>query len=242
MSNQSVTLPIYGLGCGGSGVHVVERVLTRVPGVAHVYVNPATEMAYISYDPAVSTREQLRAIIDDAGYGPLPVQQHLRLGKGKEIIQMRPQPVSAMVFAVCGVILMGMGLYFMLLRPPLLPEDLRAIGASVEQVQAMAPGLQTWLRRVFWVMGGYIFTVGLLTSYIAGTAVRVRTPGASGVIAVAGATSIGWMTVVNFLIASDFRWLLLGFALLWVVAWVLVRKDVLEAQRLGSSDGSLVEP
>ena len=134
---------------------------------------------------------------------------------------MRPRPVSAMVLALCGVILMWMGLYFILGRPPLLPEDLRAIGASVEHVQAVAPGLQSWLRRVFWVMGGYITTTGLLTVYLARTTLRARTPGALGIVAISGLTSIGWMTAVNFLIDSDFRWPLLGLTLLWMTATIL---------------------
>lgn len=35
-----------------------------------------------------------------------------------------------------------------------------------------------------------------------------------------GATSIGWMAAVNFMIESDFKWVLLGFALVWAVSLV----------------------
>ncbi len=67
---QHITLPIYNLSCGGGGSLTVERVLARTPGVVEVYVNPATEMAYIRYDPALCDPEQLTAVIKRAGFGP----------------------------------------------------------------------------------------------------------------------------------------------------------------------------
>ena len=38
---------------------------------------------------------------------------------------MNLHPYSSRVLALCGLILIGMGLYFVLLRPALLPEDTR---------------------------------------------------------------------------------------------------------------------
>lgn len=67
---QHITLPIYNLSCGGGGSLTVERLLARTPGVIEVYVNPATEMAYIHYDPEQSSPEQLAAVIKRAGFGP----------------------------------------------------------------------------------------------------------------------------------------------------------------------------
>ena len=52
MKNQRITLPIEDLNCEGGGVLIVERALARTAGVVQVYVNPATEMAYVEYDPA----------------------------------------------------------------------------------------------------------------------------------------------------------------------------------------------
>lgn len=85
------------------------------------------------------------------------------------------------------------------------------------------PGLSIWLRRVLWVMGGYIFATGLLTFYVAVTTFRARVHGAAGVVALAGLTSIGLMAVVNFVIASDFRWLILSFWIPWGLALVFYR-------------------
>lgn len=70
MKSEHVTLPVYDLTCGGAGSVIVERSLARVPGVMHAYVNPATEMAYVTYDPALATADQLAAAITAAGYGP----------------------------------------------------------------------------------------------------------------------------------------------------------------------------
>ena len=85
------------------------------------------------------------------------------------------------------------------------------------------PGLLPWLRRVFWVLGGYMFATGLLTSYAAMTVFRARARGAAGVVALAGLASVGWMAVVNFIIGSDFKWLLLSFAVPWALALALYR-------------------
>lgn len=116
---------------------------------------------------------------------------------------------------------MILGLYFVFLRPPLLPEDLRSMGTSLMHVQTAVPGLAVWLRRVFWVMGGYMFATGLLTFHVARTTFRIRVRGVAGVMALAGLTSIGLMAVVNFIIGSDFKWLILSFGLPWAFALAL---------------------
>ena len=134
---------------------------------------------------------------------------------------MKLRPYSATVLTLGGILLLGLGLYFVFLRPPLLPEDPRYMGSSLSEIQAVLPGLSFWLRRVFWVMGGYMFTTGLLTVYVALTAFRARAKGAAGIVALAGLASIGWMTVVNFIIASDFKWVLLAFVLPWAAALAL---------------------
>jgi len=131
---------------------------------------------------------------------------------------MNLKPYSSILLTVCGIILVGMGLYFALIRPELLPEDIRYMGSSSEQLQSTAPGLLNWLDKVFWVMGGYVFTTGLLTCYVARTAFRERRRGVLSVVGVAGLSSLGLMVMINLLIASDFKWLLLVFAALWLSA------------------------
>lgn len=131
------------------------------------------------------------------------------------------KPYSATILTVCGIILVGMGLYFVLLRPTLLPEDSRYIGVSLADLQTTAPNFADWLHRVFTVMGAFMSTVGLLVVYIARTPFRVKAKGVGAIVGVTGLTSIGWMVIANFLINSDFKWLLFGFAVLWSIALLL---------------------
>ena len=116
---------------------------------------------------------------------------------------------------------MAMGAYFAFLRPPLLPEDLKFMGTSVAQIQSALPGLLPWLTRVFGVLGGFMFAAGLLTIYTAATNRRAGTIQLTMIIAFSGLASIGWMAITNFLIESDFKWLLLTFTFPWLVAVIL---------------------
>jgi hypothetical protein len=100
-------------------------------------------------------------------------------------------------------------------RPALLPEDIEFIGASRDSIVAAAPGLTRWLRRVFWVLGGHLVTTGLLVVYVATNDLRTGNTAPLVVLTVAGITSIGWMTIVNFLLHSNFRWALLAVVVLW---------------------------
>lgn len=68
MSTVRLTIPIYGLSCGGGGALTVERALARLPGVARAYVNPALEMAYVEYDPTRVSWEQLAAAVESVGF------------------------------------------------------------------------------------------------------------------------------------------------------------------------------
>jgi hypothetical protein len=145
---------------------------------------------------------------------------------------MSTQRIASAMLILGGVILMVMGFYFGFLRPPLLPEDLRFMGASRAQIQSTLPGLELWLGRVFGVLGGYMFATGLLTVYVAAAGFRTGKLGAIAVVSVSGLASIGWMAITNFVIDSDFKWLLLAFTLPWVAAMLLAVMPLL-AKRLG---------
>lgn len=134
---------------------------------------------------------------------------------------MKTQLFASVSLALGGLILIVMGLYFGFLRPPLLPEDLRYMGASLTQIQTAIPELQPWLSRVFGVLGGYMFAMGILTIYVATKGFKAGKLEAIAVVSVSGLASIGWMVITNFRINSDFKWVLLVFALPWVVAVAL---------------------
>jgi hypothetical protein len=125
------------------------------------------------------------------------------------------------MLAGCGVWLVALGLYFIVLRPPLLPEDTRFMGSSLAQVRAALPGLEGWLQRVFTVMGGFIAGTGVLTVFVAWVAMPSGLKGASWAIALTGALTVALMSAINFDLHSDFRWLLLVPALVWLAGLVL---------------------
>jgi hypothetical protein len=49
--------------------------------------------------------------------------------------------LSSIVLAAAGVAVMGIGFYFIFLRPPLLPEDLRYMALSAAQLDVVRPRL-----------------------------------------------------------------------------------------------------
>ena len=128
---------------------------------------------------------------------------------------------AAEAFAAAGATLIIMGLYFILMRPPLLPEDVRYMALPAMQFDLLKPRLEPWLAHVFQVMGGYVPATGVLTITLAATSFHAHHRGAALGVLVGGAASIGWMAVVNFVINSHFKWLLLGMAALWASSLVV---------------------
>jgi hypothetical protein len=127
-------------------------------------------------------------------------------------------PVSTILLALSGVPLIGVGCYFLLLRPALLPEDIRYMHLTQAELQLVGPRLAAWLTHVFRVMGGYVTATGVLALTLAVTAFRQRQPWAVAGAIIAGVASIGLMAAVNFMINSDFKWVLLAFASTWAAS------------------------
>ena len=127
-------------------------------------------------------------------------------------------PPSSLVLAVAGVALVGTGLYFILIRTPLLPEDVRYMGVPAAQFDVFRPRLEAWLTHVFRVMGGYVLATGVLTITLAATSFRAHHWGAALGVLIGGAASIGLMAAVNFMIGSDFKWVLFSMALVWALS------------------------
>ena len=139
---------------------------------------------------------------------------------------MQRQNYASLALGLGGILLIGLGLYFIFLRPALLPEDPRYMGTSLVEIQETLPGLLLWLRRVFWVMGGFMLASGVLTTYIAVTTFQQLSRSARVLVTLTNLVSIGWMAIVNFMIDSDFKWLLLAFNFPWILAFFLAWKKV----------------
>lgn len=118
---------------------------------------------------------------------------------------------------VGGVWLVGMGVYFIALRPPLLPEDERFVGASLQEAIMVVPNLAAWLTHVFRVLGGFAASLGLLVGWSAWHGRSLAGQIAHALVAL---IACSWMVAVNFAIGSDFRWVLLAALMPWFVAIV----------------------
>ena len=134
--------------------------------------------------------------------------------------------MGARLLAACGLVVVGVGVFFVAFRPPLLPEDRRYIAAAEHALDAVLPDLARWLEKVFVVMGGYMVATGILTIHLALVDVRKGSTTAWVVAAAAGGASIGLMAVVNLILRSNFRWPLLSLATLWTAAVILAAFDV----------------
>ncbi|MGQ3052956.1 MAG: hypothetical protein ACT6S0_14335 [Roseateles sp.] len=128
--------------------------------------------------------------------------------------------MSSWLLLVCGVWLVGLGAYFIFLRPALLPEDQRFMGTSIDALRSAAPELERWLGKVFTVMGGFMAGAGVLVVFIARTLLPVRARGTATTLAVAGFFTVALMSASNFVLHSDFRWLLPIPALVWLASVV----------------------
>jgi Copper chaperone len=67
-TRRQIRIPVYDLGCGGAGASTVERVLAATDGVLSVYVNPATETAYVDFDASETDAWTVRRAVEQAGY------------------------------------------------------------------------------------------------------------------------------------------------------------------------------
>ena len=122
---------------------------------------------------------------------------------------------SSIILAVSGIALVGTGLYFILLRPSLLPEDVRYLNLPAAQLDIVRPNLEAWLGQVFRVLGGYVLATGILTITLAATSFRAHDWSAAIGATIGSASSVGTMAIVNFKLDSDFKWGILFMALLW---------------------------
>ena len=66
-----------------------------------------------------------------------------------------PWRPSSLRLLLSGLLIAGIGLFFIAVRPPLLPEDVRYMELSPDELVAIAPRLGNWLEKVFTFLGGF---------------------------------------------------------------------------------------
>lgn len=59
---RKLVVPLYGFSCGGGGALQLEKQISKLNGVTKVYVNPATEQAYLDVSSEFHMDEVLKLI------------------------------------------------------------------------------------------------------------------------------------------------------------------------------------
>jgi ABC-type cobalamin transport system permease subunit len=145
---------------------------------------------------------------------------------------------SSLLLLLAAIAVAGIGVYFIFLRPPLLPEDIRFLNLPNAALDNDGSRLLIWLKSVFTVLGGFAFATGILGITLATTAIRFGNRLAVAGAALAGAASIGLMAFVNFTIDSDFKWALAACALLWALGILAFLIEEGTATRTARSDAT----
>ena len=123
---------------------------------------------------------------------------------------------------VLGVLTLGTGAYFLFVRPPLLPEDVRFTGADPKFVD---PRILAWLGIVFRTWGGFLAGFGILLGAVGWSLLSAREGllrwGASAAVLVA----FGRFLFSNLMLHSDhLPFIFAMFAIAVVAAALLIRR------------------
>lgn len=144
--------------------------------------------------------------------------------------QMQQDKISGWLLLTLGVFTLGTGLYFVFVRPSLLPEDVVFTGIDPK---VLPQQFLNWLGIVFATWGGFtsgfgLTLIGLGASLITGTPVWLRWGAALGIL-----TAFGRFLASNIIIESDFLWFIALLFLLALAAIVslLLRRTLTETQR-----------
>jgi copper chaperone CopZ len=92
MTRKTTTLMLGHAECIGGSAFSIERVMRKVPGVLRVYVNPATEAAYVEYDADRCTEEDLTSAVADLGIDTRRGVPQPRPGRPPSHTTRRPMP------------------------------------------------------------------------------------------------------------------------------------------------------
>lgn len=79
MLKRKAAFSIIDLACGAGSALVVEKVIREVPGVLDVYVNPATETAYVEYISDEASEESIAEAVRKTGHKTVLPSRTLRL-------------------------------------------------------------------------------------------------------------------------------------------------------------------
>jgi len=138
-----------------------------------------------------------------AAAASLGLRLALRRRDMKALSDTRRLTSLVIVLIVLGLLTSGTGLYFMLLRPALLPEDLRFMGLARGAVPDV---LHPWLSVVFRTWGGFMVGFGLSFLGLAGYFSARRDVWLRLGVALGILFAFGSFLASNIQLHSDFLW------------------------------------
>lgn len=111
--------------------------------------------------------------------------------------------LSGAPLVILGVLTIGTAMFFLVLRPPLLPEDIRHTGIDVG---TLPPAFLDWLGIVFRTWGGFIAGFGIVLLGIGTFTLTGRTRWLHWSTAAAVLVAFGRFLFSNIVLSSDFLW------------------------------------
>lgn len=129
--------------------------------------------------------------------------------------------VRGVLLATLGVLTVGIGVYFLVFRPVMLPEDLRFTGVRPEH---LPPGVVMWLSIVFRTWGGFMAGLGLVLLGVAGHLIAPQRAFLAVGTALGICLAFGRFLLSNITIQSDhltFIAVLFGLAMLITIGFLL---------------------
>ncbi|KAF1693197.1 hypothetical protein CSC62_13385 [Pseudoxanthomonas jiangsuensis] len=115
----------------------------------------------------------------------------------------RRDALSGILLLVLGLLTMGTAVFFLVLRPALLPEDIRHTGIDPG---TLPPAFLEWLGTVFRTWGGFIAGFGVLLLGIGGFLLSGRARCLYWATAIGAVVAFGRFLFSNILLDSDFLW------------------------------------
>jgi hypothetical protein len=111
------------------------------------------------------------------------------------------EPVVAGLLGLLGVSTLGTGLYFLFVRPAMLPEDFRFTGLGPELLPAR---MSEWLRIVFRTWGGFMVGFGVVLMGVAVYLVTARKVLLRWAVAAGLVVAFGRFLISNLALRSDY--------------------------------------
>ena len=162
MRTQHATVPLQSLGCGSTGRAVIERGLRELPGVRQASVNPVTEMAYVEFDPAQCSEEEVAAAVRATGYGETRAPRSLPPVSASPLASTLGGKIPAGRLALAGGLWMAAGFTLCAAGSALVP----GIDGAYRLWALVLPGMAT-LRWSTYPLGmAEAFVLGLFSAWL----------------------------------------------------------------------------